>query len=107
MTPLARSVFSTLFAPPRASNVREMYGPRRTAFVYDFDNEDSPDTDVPTTLRRPKSECPQVRAPAACAPGPGGASPVPRGPMLRCSGYRTLNALAHAAVKYVVPLLPV
>ncbi|KXZ49042.1 hypothetical protein GPECTOR_23g129 [Gonium pectorale] len=58
-TPLARSVFHTLFQPPR-SNVREMYQPRRTAFVYDFDNEDSPDTDIPTTLRRPKSECPPV-----------------------------------------------
>ncbi|GIL82638.1 hypothetical protein Vretimale_8239 [Volvox reticuliferus] len=56
-TPLARSVFSTLFAAPR-TNVREMYLPRRTAFVYDFDNEDSLDTDIPTTLRRPKSECP-------------------------------------------------
>ncbi|EFJ46806.1 hypothetical protein VOLCADRAFT_105330 [Volvox carteri f. nagariensis] len=55
--PLARSVFNTLFSAPRA-NVREMYLPRRTAFVYDFDNEDSLDTDIPTTLRRPKSECP-------------------------------------------------
>ncbi|KXZ49037.1 hypothetical protein GPECTOR_23g124 [Gonium pectorale] len=58
-TPLARSVFHTLFQPPRP-NVREMYQPRRPAFVYDFDNEDSLDTDIPTTLRRPKSECPPV-----------------------------------------------
>ncbi len=58
-TPLARSVYSTLFEPSRA-NVRDMYLPRRTAFVFDFDNEDSFDTDVPTTLRRPKSECPPV-----------------------------------------------
>lgn len=58
-TPLARSVFDTLFAATR-SNIREMYLPRRTAFVYDFDNEDSRDTDIPTTLRRPKSECPTV-----------------------------------------------
>ncbi|KAG2488795.1 hypothetical protein HYH03_012595 [Edaphochlamys debaryana] len=56
-TPLARSLYSTLFQPPR-SNARELYLPRRTAFVYDFDNEDSLDTDIPTTLRRPKSECP-------------------------------------------------
>lgn len=65
-TPVARGVYSTLFAAgARAAAVREMYQPRRTAFVYTFDDEDTVDTDVPTTMRRPKSECPTVR-PCAC-----------------------------------------
>lgn len=60
-TPIGRGVFNTLFAAAaRAAAVREMYAPRRTAFVYGFDDEDTVDTDVPTTVRRPKSECPQV-----------------------------------------------
>ena len=49
-------------------NVAEMFLPRRMAFVYNLGSEDEPgieplDSDmVPTTLRRSKTDCPQVRS---------------------------------------------
>ena len=36
-----------------------MFLPMRTAFVYDMEEHDS-NTDVPTTLRRSKEDCPPV-----------------------------------------------
>lgn len=60
-TALGRSVFDCIFHPPR-SDVREMYLPRRTAFVYEFEGEDAEalESDLPTTLRRSKADCPLV-----------------------------------------------
>jgi IK cytokine len=65
-TPLGRAVYEAACKPPpnRKALIREMFLPRRTAFVYDFD----PDTgggDVPTTLRRSKADCPPVQVRAA------------------------------------------
>lgn len=62
--PLARALFDCIFNPAR-SKVAEMFQPRRTAFVYEFESEDPAlDSDVPTTLRRSKADCPQVRTPS-------------------------------------------
>lgn len=36
-----------------------MFLPRRTAFVYDLEEQEG-NTDVPTTLRRSKEDCPPV-----------------------------------------------
>jgi IK cytokine len=52
-----RGVFESLFNPPR-TDVREMFLPRRTAFVFEFDSSEGGDTDIPTTLRRSKADCP-------------------------------------------------
>eukprot|EP00798_Chlamydomonas_sp_ICE-L_P021686 gene21686-28709_t len=50
---------SVLPASTGLANVTEMYKPFRMAFVYEFDNEEEVfDTDVPTTLRRSKADCP-------------------------------------------------
>lgn len=67
---MARALFDTLFNPPRAPRVAEMFHPRRMAFVFEFDSEEAEfNADVPTTLRRSKADCPQVRAPGpACVP---------------------------------------
>jgi hypothetical protein len=63
-TPLGRSVYSAVFRPQNGNRavVREMFQPRRTAFVFEFGEGCS---DVPTTLRRSKADCPavQVRLP--------------------------------------------
>ena len=59
-TPLGRAVFAAVFRPPRV-NVSELFLPRRTAFVYELDAEPGT-SDIPTTLRRSKADCPPVRA---------------------------------------------
>lgn len=52
-----RAVFDAMFkAPPDTrALVREMFQPQRTAFVFEFAEGSS---DVPTTLRRSKADCP-------------------------------------------------
>jgi hypothetical protein len=72
-TPRGRAVYNALFRKPpnRRHLIREMFLPRRTAFVYDFD----PDTgggDVPTTLRRSKADCPPVQVSIIGVDGCGG-----------------------------------
>ena len=59
-TPLGRAVFAAVFRPPRV-NASELFLPRRTAFVYELDAEPGT-SDIPTTLRRSKADCPPVRA---------------------------------------------
>ena len=61
-TPLGRAVYEAACKPPpnRKALIREMFLPRRTAFVYDFDPETG-GGDVPTTLRRSKADCPPVQ----------------------------------------------
>ncbi len=58
MTPTGRAIYNALFNPVKL-DVSEMFLPRRTAFVYDLDEEFSP-SDIPTMLRRSKADCPQV-----------------------------------------------
>jgi len=59
-TPLGRSLYQSLFRPAAAGRhvVREMFQPRRTAFVFESVEGAS---DVPTTLRRSKADCPPVQ----------------------------------------------
>jgi hypothetical protein len=59
-TPLGRSVYHAVFRPVGGNRnlVREMFQPRRTAFVFEFGEGGS---DVPTTLRRSKADCPAVQ----------------------------------------------
>jgi hypothetical protein len=60
-TSVGRGVFSAIFNPPKL-NVSELFLPRRTAFVYELeDGEDM--SDIPTTLRRSKLDCPPVSVP--------------------------------------------
>ena len=58
MSPMGRSVYNTLFNPPRV-DISGMFLPGRTAFVYDL--EDAETNSIPTTLRRSKADCPPVR----------------------------------------------
>ena len=67
-TPLGRAVFAALFRPPRI-NVSELFLPRRTAFVYELDAEPGT-SDIPTTLRRSKADCPPVGRPYGAFPMP-------------------------------------
>jgi IK cytokine len=62
-TPLGRAVFAAVFNPPKI-NVSELFLPRRTAFVYELDG-DAFASDIPTTLRRSKADCPPVRPASA------------------------------------------
>ncbi|KAF8058133.1 SMU2 [Scenedesmus sp. PABB004] len=59
-TAAGRAVYDALFRPPPANRalLREMFQPRRTAFVFEFGDLAS---DVPTTLRRSKADCPPVQ----------------------------------------------
>lgn len=61
-TPLGRSLYQAVFRPPGRAHsrnlVREMFQPRRTAFVFE---EGEGASDVPTTLRRSKADCPVVQ----------------------------------------------
>ena len=67
-TSIGRGVFDAIFNPPKI-NVSEQFLPRRTAFVYELD-DDSFNSDIPTTLRRSKADCPPVRALASIHPQP-------------------------------------
>jgi hypothetical protein len=66
VTAAGRALYSALFsqagARQRAAAVRELFLPRRLAFVYDFDAEGSgpggPNSELPTTLRRSQADCP-------------------------------------------------
>ena len=53
-----QAVYNALFRTFKAP-ASEMFLPMRTAFVYDLEEHDS-STDVPTTLRRSKEDCPPV-----------------------------------------------
>ncbi len=57
-TSIGRGVFDAIFNPPKL-NVSEQFLPKRTAFVYELDN-DGVNPDIPTTLRRSKTDCPLV-----------------------------------------------
>ncbi|KAL0026471.1 hypothetical protein WJX77_001145 [Trebouxia sp. C0004] len=56
ITPAGQAVYNAIFKPFKAP-ASEMFLPMRTAFVYDMEEHDS-NTDVPTTLRRSKEDCP-------------------------------------------------
>ena len=58
ITPAGQAVYNAMFKPFKAP-ANEMFLPMRTAFVYDMEETDS-NTDVPTTLRRSKEDCPPV-----------------------------------------------
>ena len=58
VTPTGQAVYNALFKPFKAP-ASMMFLPRRTAFVYDLEEQES-NTDVPTTLRRSKEDCPPV-----------------------------------------------
>ena len=58
VTPNGQSVYNAVFKPFKAP-ANEMFLPMRSAFVYDLEELDS-STDVPTTLRRSKEDCPPV-----------------------------------------------
>lgn len=64
VTPDGQAVYNSLFKPFRAP-ASETFLPMRTAFVYDLEEQDS-NTDVPTTLRRSKEDCPPVRSLLSC-----------------------------------------
>ncbi|CAL5227428.1 g10390 [Coccomyxa viridis] len=55
-TSIGRGVFDAIFNPPKI-NVSEQFLPRRTAFLYELDDEGF-NADIPTTLRRSKADCP-------------------------------------------------
>lgn len=57
-TPLGQPIYNALFKPFKAP-ASVMFLPRRTAFVYDLDEQEV-GSDVPTTLRRSKEDCPPV-----------------------------------------------
>lgn len=57
-TSIGRGVFDAIFNPPMI-NVSEQFLPRRTAFMYELD-DDGFNSDIPTTLRRSKADCPPV-----------------------------------------------
>lgn len=57
-TSIGRGVFDAIFNPPKI-NVSEQFLPRRTAFMYELD-DDGFNADIPTTLRRSKADCPPV-----------------------------------------------
>eukprot|EP00884_Botryococcus_braunii_P006803 jgi/Botrbrau1/16123/Bobra.7_2s0083.2 len=57
-TPLGRALYNAMFNPAKV-DISELFLPRRTAFVYDLDEHFST-TDIPTTLRRSKADCPPV-----------------------------------------------
>ena len=57
-TSIGRGVFDAIFNPPKL-NGSEQFLPKRTAFVYELDN-DGANPDIPTTLRRSKADCPPV-----------------------------------------------
>ncbi|KAK9916318.1 hypothetical protein WJX75_001184 [Coccomyxa subellipsoidea] len=57
-TATGRSIFNAVFNPPKI-NVSELYLPRRTAFVYELE-DDEYGSDIPTTLRRSKLDCPPM-----------------------------------------------
>ena len=59
VTGSGRSIFNAVFNPPKI-NVSELFLPRRTAFVYELEDDDY-GSDIPTTLRRSKLDCPMVR----------------------------------------------
>lgn len=59
LTPLGKAVYSAIFNPPR-TDVSSMFLPKRMAFVYELE-EGEATTDIPTTLRRSKEDCPKVR----------------------------------------------
>ena len=67
-TSIGRGVFDAIFNPPKI-NVSEQFLPRRTAFVYELD-DDSFNSDIPTTLRRSKADCPPVSALISIHPQP-------------------------------------
>lgn len=60
--PVGRAVFDAVFTPVKRHFVKDMFLPRRTAFVYDFDpTSENYQNDIPTTLRRSKADCPPVQ----------------------------------------------
>ena len=59
VTASGRSVFNAVFNPPKI-NVSELFLPRRTAFVYELEDSEY-GSDIPTTLRRSRLDCPPVR----------------------------------------------
>lgn len=73
-TPQGRALYAALFNQPtarqRAAAVREMFLPRRLAFVYDFGDDEgegsgggggSGGSELPTTLRRSQADCPPAQ----------------------------------------------
>ncbi|GMH35136.1 hypothetical protein BSKO_03004 [Bryopsis sp. KO-2023] len=56
VTPTGSAVYKAIF-DRRESYCKDFFAPRRTAFVYGLDQHAR---SLPTILRRPKSECPQV-----------------------------------------------
>ncbi|KIY93561.1 hypothetical protein MNEG_14402 [Monoraphidium neglectum] len=66
VTPQGRALHAALFSQPtarqRAAAVREMFLPRRLAFVYDFEGTEEggggAGSELPTTLRRSQADCP-------------------------------------------------
>jgi hypothetical protein len=60
LTSIGRGVFDAIFNTPKII-VSEQFLPRRTAFIYELD-DDSFNSDIPTTLRRSKADCPPVSA---------------------------------------------
>ncbi|GAX78797.1 hypothetical protein CEUSTIGMA_g6234.t1 [Chlamydomonas eustigma] len=56
--PMARQVHGLLFKPLKNS-ISDMFGHQRMAFVYNVSaDEEGPDMEIPTTLRRSKADCP-------------------------------------------------
>lgn len=51
-------MYTAVFQPQRRS-VAEKFQPRRTAFVYELD-DDEDGLDIPTTLYRSKADCPKA-----------------------------------------------
>lgn len=57
---VARGVYDALFGPKiENSSVSELFLPKRTAFLYELDGPFA--SDVPTTLRRAKEDCPKPK----------------------------------------------
>ncbi|VDP08107.1 unnamed protein product [Soboliphyme baturini] len=61
-SPLAKNIYALLFKA-EVPKVNDMFAPRRMAYVVELD-DNSVDTDIPTTLIRSKQECPVDEASA-------------------------------------------
>mmetsp|Transcript_36029 Transcript_36029/g.85486 ORF Transcript_36029/g.85486 Transcript_36029/m.85486 type:complete len:584 (-) Transcript_36029:57-1808(-) len=61
VTPMGRAVYRAIMEPPKADAV-ESFLPGRMAFIYSFEEDEfgNPPSDVPTTLRRSKADCPKL-----------------------------------------------
>ena len=55
---VGRAVYNAVFPRSTRVDTSQLFLQGHTAFVYDLENPNS--SDIPTTLRRSKADCPEV-----------------------------------------------